>query len=132
MVTTSNAFFSFSADDLEKVSEFYQKVLGLPVREADMGMLEIQVKGNKPFIIYPKENHVPATFTVLNFHVLDIDKAVEELNAHGVDMEKYEDMGTDDKGILRGVERGEGPNIAWFKDPAGNILSIIEDEEETL
>lgn len=127
MITTTNAFFSFSADDLGKASEFYQKVLGLPVRETEMGILEVQVKGNKPFIIYPKEDHVPATFTVLNFNVMDIDKAVEELQTHGIEMEKYEDMGTDEKGILRGDEKGEGPNIAWFKDPAGNILSIIED-----
>jgi predicted enzyme related to lactoylglutathione lyase len=119
----SNAFSGFSVDDLQKAKEFYSKVLGLNVQDHPMGLLELHLQGNNPLVIYPKPNHTPATFTVLNFPVVDIEKAVDELTSRGVHFEQYEgDLKTDEKGI----SRGRRPFIAWFKDPAGNILSVLE------
>ncbi len=113
-------------DDLKTAKEFYGRKLGLEVSETNEG-LGLQVTGGGEIFIYPKANHTPATFTVLNFPVDDIDQAVDELGGRGVQFESYEgEMKTDKKGIFRGAARGEGPNIAWFKDPAGNILSVLE------
>jgi len=126
MLKDSKAFSSFSVDDLKKAKEFYGQKLGLEVSETNEG-LGLKITGGGQIFLYPKPNHTPASFTVLNFPVADIEKAVDELGRRGVRFESYEgEMKTDKKGILRGAARGEGPNIAWFKDPAGNILSVLE------
>lgn len=124
MFKVSKAFSSFSANNIQIAKEFYGKKLGIEVSEEMEGILKLHVAGTNEVIIYPKENHTPATFTVLNFPVDNIDKAVDELLRLGVKMEIYndEEMKTDEKGIMR----GKGPTIAWFKDPAGNILSVLE------
>jgi predicted enzyme related to lactoylglutathione lyase len=121
MFKNTEAFSGFSTNDIERAKEFYGSTLGLDVSEMN-GMLEIKLGGGATVLAYPKENHEPATFTILNFNVDDIDKAVDELSARGVKFERYEDFGQDEKGIAR----GEGPAIAWFKDPAGNILSVLD------
>lgn len=125
MFKNSEIFSSFSVGNIENAKEFYQTILGLTVKEDVMGFLEISVKGNNSILIYPKEDHQPATFTILNFAVVDIEDAVEELNNRGIECEQYEgEITTDAKGIAR-----EGDHaVAWFKDPAGNILSVIEDK----
>lgn len=126
MFKNKNAFSSFSVDDIEKAKEFYSKTLGLDVTNGEMGTLELQLTGSR-VIIYPKSNHKPATFTVLNFFVDDIEDAVDRLSDQGVKFEQYGgDIQTDEKGI----SRGEGPLIAWFKDPAGNILSVLQVSED--
>jgi catechol 2,3-dioxygenase-like lactoylglutathione lyase family enzyme len=125
MLKDSRAFSGFSTNDIAKSKEFYGRTLGLEISEDSepMGMLTLHLATGGEVLIYPKEDHVPATYTVLNFPVDNIEKAVEELSARGVTFEHYEgDVQTDEKGIFR----GNGPLIAWFKDPAGNILSIIE------
>lgn len=124
MLKNSKAFSSFSVDDLKKAKDFYQGTLELEVHEGSMGILELHVDGVTPIMIYPKANHTPATFTVLNFPVQSVEKTVEWLSSKGVQFEHYDDeqLKTDEKGIMH----GEGPVIAWFKDPAGNILSILE------
>ena len=123
MLKNSKAFTGFSANDIPKAKEFYAGTLGLNVSE-DHGILTLRLAAGNNVIIYPKPNHVPATFTVLNFPVKDVDLAVDELKKHGVRFEQYEgpNLKTDEKAIMR----GNGPTIAWFKDPAGNILSIID------
>jgi predicted enzyme related to lactoylglutathione lyase len=123
MLENSKAFSGFAAGDLGKVKGFYTKTLGLKVTE-EHGLLTLHLAGGNNVLIYPKPNHVPATFTVLNFPVDDVDLAVEELSKRGVRFEKYNgpEIKTDEKGIIR----GNGPTIAWFKDPAGNILSVLE------
>jgi predicted enzyme related to lactoylglutathione lyase len=122
MFKDTHAFSGFSVDDLQRAKEFYGQTLGLDVSE-EMGMLQLKVAGGANILVYPKDNHTPATFTILNFPVDDIEQAVDDLTAAGVRFEQYEgDLETDEKGIFR----GQGPNIAWFKDPAGNILSVLE------
>jgi hypothetical protein len=123
MLKESKAFSGFSANDIPKVKEFYAKTLGVDVSESH-GMLTLRLAGGTNVLIYPKPNHVPASFTVLNFPVKDVDLAVDELKKRGVRFEQYDlpNLKTDEKGIMR----GNGPTIAWFKDPAGNILSVIE------
>ena len=121
MFKNTKAFSGFSVNDLQKAKQFYGDTLGLEVSE-NMG-LELHIAGGNNIFVYPKPNHTPATFTILNFPVDNIEKAVEELRKKGVIFEKYEDpIKTDENGIFR----GGGPNIAWFKDPAGNILSVLE------
>ena len=121
MFKANEAFASFSVNDIQRASEFYAQKLGLDVSESAEG-LDVRLGGERVFL-YPKPNHTPASFTVLNFIVDDIEKAVDELNNLGVRFEKYEgDIKTDEKGI----HRNEGPSIAWFKDPAGNILSVLQ------
>jgi catechol 2,3-dioxygenase-like lactoylglutathione lyase family enzyme len=115
MLKDSPAFGGFSTNDLAKAKDFYGVTLGLKVDENEMGMLHIVFPGGGEFIIYPK---------VLNFVVEDIDKAVDELAAKGVKFEHYEGM-TDKKGVARGIAAKRGPDIAWFKDPAGNILAVL-------
>jgi catechol 2,3-dioxygenase-like lactoylglutathione lyase family enzyme len=126
MLKNSNAFSGFSASDIAKEKEFYAGTLGLDVSETH-GLLTLRLAGGRNVIIYPKPNHVPATFTVLNFPVDNVDLAVDELKKRGVRFEQYDlpNLKTDAKGIMR----GNGPTIAWFKDPAGNILSVIEQTE---
>jgi predicted enzyme related to lactoylglutathione lyase len=123
MLQTRNAFSSFSVNDLKQAKDFYAQTLGLKVKESEMG-LEIH-PGDTDVFIYPKPNHTPAGFTVLNFLVDDIDKAVDELKKNGVSFEQYDgEIKTNEKGI----HHNGGPSIAWFKDPAGNILSVLEKE----
>jgi predicted enzyme related to lactoylglutathione lyase len=126
MFKNAEVFPSFSVDDVSKAKQFYGQVLGLQVSEADMpGILQLNLAEGKDVIIYPKENHEPATFTVLNFPVDDIEATVDELSQRGVRFEQYEgEIKTNEKGIHDG---DEGPRIAWFKDPAGNILSVLEE-----
>jgi len=125
MFKHAKAFSSFSVNDLEKAKEFYSKTLGLDVTDNPMGLIELKIAGNN-IMVYPKPNHEPATFTVLNFPVDDVEKAVDELTAKGVAFEQYEgEIKTDEKGISR--DNG-GPTIAWFKDPAGNILSVLQEK----
>ena len=122
----TGAFSSYSVDDLSEAKEFYATILGIDVEETDEG-LELNIDSSGSVFLYPKDDHEPATFTVLNFAVDDIDNAVDELTNRGITFESYEgEMETDEKGIFRGADSGDGPNIAWFKDPAGNYLSIIE------
>lgn len=124
MFGQTKAFSGFSVNDIKKAKAFYQNTLGLTVKDTPMGVLELHTEGNNPIIIYPKPDHVPATFTILNFPVPDIDNAVDALIVKGIVFEQYEgNIKTDSKGISRG---NGGPNIAWFKDPAGNILSVLE------
>ena len=124
MLKDSKAFSGFSAGDIPKAKEFYAGTLGLDVSESH-GLLTVHLARGNNVLIYPKPNHVPATFTVLNFPVPDIDRAVDELAKRGVRFEQYDlpEIKTDRKGI----KRGNGPTVAWFRDPAGNILSVIED-----
>ena len=128
MFKDTKAFSGFSVDDVDRAKQFYGDTLGLEVQASPAG-LELHLGGGGRVFVYPKDDHVPATFTVLNFPVADIDAAVERLAGLGVQFERYEgEMGTDNKGIFRGVEREMGPNIAWFKDPAGNFLAVLEDQ----
>ena len=128
MFKNTKAFASFSVDDLGKAKEFYGGTLGVDVSETKEG-LGLKFAGGGEAFIYPKPNHQPATFTILNFPVDNIDQAVDQLNSLGVRFEHYEgELKSDEKGIFRGAEHGEGPNIAWFKDPAGNVLSVVEDK----
>ena len=128
MFKNTKAFSGFSVNDLQKAKDFYGQTLGLEVSQTPEG-LALKIAGGGQVFIYPKPNHEPATFTILNFPVDDIDKAVDQLTKLGVRFEKYEgEMKTDEKGIFRGADRGQGPNIAWFKDPAGNILSVLQEK----
>lgn len=124
MLKASHAFSGFSTDDIGKAKEFYGRTLGLEVSE-EHGLLNLHLGGGADVLIYPKDNHAPATFTVLNFPVDDVDKTVDELTKRGVRFEIYTEpsIKTDAKGISR--DNG-GPTIAWFKDPAGNILSVLD------
>lgn len=125
MLKDVKAFSGFSVNDIQKAKEFYGQTLGLNVSEAH-GMLQLHVAGGTTILIYPKENHIPATFTILNFPVANVEQAVDDLTRRGVHFESYNEGGlvTDEKGIFR----GGGPKIAWFKDPAGNTLSVLEAE----
>jgi catechol 2,3-dioxygenase-like lactoylglutathione lyase family enzyme len=123
MFENTKAFSGFSVDDVSKAKQFYGDTLGLKVSE-DNGMLTLHIAGARNTLLYPKPNHTPASFTVLNFPVDNVETAVDELTARGVRFERYEgtEIETDEKGIFRGA----GPLIAWFKDPAGNVLSVIQ------
>lgn len=120
MFRDTKAFSGFSVDDIPKAKAFYSEVLGLEVSEQN-GMLLLRIAAGNDILVYPKEDHAPASFTILNFPVDDIDAAVDWLVQRGVQFERYDDFDLDDRGIFR----GGGPDIAWFKDPAGNILSVI-------
>lgn len=123
IIKNSKAFSGFSTNDIPKAQEFYGATLGLDVSE-EHGMLTLKFPGGHTVLIYPKgDEHQPATFTVLNLEVDDIDRAVDELVAAGVTFERYGETAQQDE---RGIARGDGPPIAWFKDPAGNILSVIQ------
>jgi catechol 2,3-dioxygenase-like lactoylglutathione lyase family enzyme len=123
MFKHTKAFSGFSVDDLEKAKHFYGKILQLEVKVNPMGLLELHISGGSTILIYPKPNHTPATFTILNFPVSNIEKAVNELKELGVPFESYNEVNlkTDENNIAQGK-----PKVAWFKDPAGNILSVIE------
>jgi catechol 2,3-dioxygenase-like lactoylglutathione lyase family enzyme len=121
MLTDSEAFSGFAVDDIEKAKEFYGEKLGMSFDEIDAG-LSLKIAGSRDILIYPKPDHSPAPFTILNFPVGDVDAAVEELAGKGVEFERYDGFEQDDNAVMR----GNGPTIAWFTDPAGNILSVIE------
>ncbi|WP_026425872.1 VOC family protein [Actinokineospora inagensis] len=121
MLTETDAFSGFSVDDIPAAKEFYGTTLGLRLSAAN-GMLTLHLGGGGNVLVYPKPNHAPATFTVLNFPVADIESAVDELVAKGVRFEHYENENQDERGVMRGF----GPPIAWFTDPAGNILSVLQ------
>lgn len=125
MLKESYTFNGFSTNDLQLTKKFYEETLGLQVVENEMGILEIKAAGSNKFVIYSKENHQPATFTVLNFEVKDIEQEVDDLISKGINFEQYsEPLKTDEKGICRKDDRLA---IAWFKDPSGNILSLIQE-----
>ncbi len=124
MFEDTAAFSGFSVDDTEVARQFYADTLGLRVSESN-GMLTLHLGGGTDVLVYPKPNHVPATFTVLNFPVPDIDAAVDALADRGVRFERYDGVEADDKGIVRGPT---GPPIAWFRDPAGNIFSVLQED----
>jgi len=128
MLKAQTVFSGLSVDDLTKAKEFYTQILGLTLDKETMG-LQFQLPHGGSLFIYDKPDHLPATFTVLNFIVVSIDDAVDELVMHGVTFEKYDNMPSqqDAKGILRGIAANQGPDIAWFKDPAGNILSVLQE-----
>lgn len=130
MLKECATFSGFSVQDVAAAKQFYADTLGLDVEENEMG-LKLKLKNQEVFI-YAKPDHQAATFTVLNFIVDDIDKTMEEMTANNVTFEKYDDIGgvavPDEKGILRGLAAGMGPDIAWFKDPSGNILSILQEK----
>ncbi|MEO7349086.1 MAG: VOC family protein [Terrimesophilobacter sp.] len=127
MVALVHAFSGFSVDDLDAAKDFYGQVLGLAVEESSNGNLVLNLPGGGEVFVYPKIDHVPATFTILNLVVADIDDAVDSLNAAGVVTKIYStpDFNTDNKGIARGKAAGFGPDIAWFRDPSGNTLSVL-------
>ncbi|MEU0173678.1 VOC family protein [Streptomyces massasporeus] len=122
MFGTTKAFSGFSVDDIDAARAFYADTLGLRVSEKN-GLMFLHIAGDRDTLVYLKPDHTPATFTVLNFPVDDIEAAVDELERRGVRFERYDHLKTDDKGIFR----GGGPLIAWFTDPAGNVLSVLQD-----
>ena len=125
MLAESKAFSGFAVPDIEEARRFYGETLGLEVELMEgPGLLTLHLAGDRPTLIYPKPDFEPATYTVLNFPVDDVDAAVDELTSRGVQFEKYDGFDQDEKGIAR----GNGPEIAWFKDPAGNILSVLHGE----
>jgi len=127
MFTAKAAFSGCSVNDIAKAKDFYTQTLGLRVEDETMG-LHLGLPGGGSLFLYEKGDHQPATYTMLNFVVEDIDAAVDALTGKGVQFEHYEgQLQTDDKGIARGAAAGRGPDIAWFKDPAGNILAVIQD-----
>jgi catechol 2,3-dioxygenase-like lactoylglutathione lyase family enzyme len=121
MLEDSRAYSGFSVNDIQQAKQFYGETLGLRVSEQN-GMLTLHLAGDRDTLVYPKEDHTPATFTIVNFPVDDVARTVEELTERGVRFERYEGFDQDEKGVFR----GGGPLIAWFKDPAGNILSVIQ------
>ena len=121
MFENTKAFSGFAVNDVDKAREFYGDTLGLRTSEEN-GLLTLHIAGDRDTLVYPREDHSPADYTILNFPVDNIDEAVDELAARGVSLERYESFDQDDKGVWR----GGGPNIAWFKDPAGNVLSVLE------
>jgi catechol 2,3-dioxygenase-like lactoylglutathione lyase family enzyme len=126
MFANTKAYSGFAVDDLEKAREFYGETLGLrtSVISEEGGVMSLDLAGDRGTLVYQKPDYTPATYTILNFPVDDIDKAVDELAARGVRFERYDGFEQDEKGI----SRGEGPYIAWFKDPAGNVLSVLQEQ----
>lgn len=125
MLTDSKAFSSFAVNNIQQAKTFYQDTLGLNVKDNPMGLIELHLKGGTTVLIYPKKDHVAATFTVLNFPVANLEETVDKLAEKGIVFEQYANLKTDKKGISRSEE---GPTVAWFKDPSGNILAVMEEE----
>jgi catechol 2,3-dioxygenase-like lactoylglutathione lyase family enzyme len=125
MFENTKAYSGFAVDDLQKAREFYGETLGLKttVLDEENGVMSLELAGDRPTLVYRKPDFTPATYTILNFPVDDIDEAVDGLAARGVRFERYDAFEQDEKGI----SRGNGPQIAWFKDPAGNVLSVLQD-----
>jgi predicted enzyme related to lactoylglutathione lyase len=126
MFTETKAFSGFAVRDIAAAKAFYGDTLGIKISE-DHGLLTLHLAGDRPTLVYPKPDHVPASYTILNFPVGDIDAAVDELVARGVEILRYEGMEQDDRGIMR----AGGPYIAWFTDPAGNVLSVLQERNES-
>ena len=124
MFSNTPAFSSFAVDDLDAARSFYSDTLGLEVSDGPMGVLSLDFSDGRSMLIYPKPDFAPATYTILNFAVDDVDAAVDELGSRGVEFERYDAIEQDEKGVAR----GQGPDIAWFKDPAGNILAVLKPE----
>ena len=128
MLGDTKAFSGFAVDDIDKAREFYGETLGLRTSVMEDGnLLALHLAGDRDTLVYLKPDFVPATYTILNFPVDDIDEAVDGLAARGVEFERYEGFEQDEKGITRGLGSGQGPDIAWFTDPAGNILSVLKE-----
>jgi catechol 2,3-dioxygenase-like lactoylglutathione lyase family enzyme len=121
--TDTKAFSGFAVDDVARARDFYGGTLGIRTSE-EHGLMTLHLAGDRPTLVYPKPGHTPADYTILNFPVDDIDAAVEELTRRGVVFERYDGFPQDEKGVMR----GEGPPIAWFRDPAGNVLSVLQEE----
>jgi catechol 2,3-dioxygenase-like lactoylglutathione lyase family enzyme len=122
MFTNTKAFSGFAVDDVEQARAFYGDTLGLKTSE-QYGLMTLHIAGDRDVLVYPKPDHEPASYTILNFPVDDIDRAVDELAGRGVQFERYDGMDQDERGIMR----SGGPYIAWFKDPAGNVLSVLQE-----
>lgn len=122
MFANTKAFSGFAVDDLPRARQFYEETLGLKTSE-EYGLLTLHLAGDRPTLVYPQPDATPASYTILNFPVDDIDKAVDELASRGVSFERFDGFEQDEKGVFR----GEGPYIAWFKDPAGNVLSVLQE-----
>ena len=122
MFSNTPTFSSFAVDDLDAARSFYRDTLGVTVSDGPMGVLSLDLADGRTTMIYPKPDFAPATYTILNFAVDDVDAAVDELGSRGVEFERYDGLEQDEKGIAR----GQGPDIAWFKDPAGNILAVLK------
>ena len=128
MLRDSKAFSGFAADDLDAAQKFYGETLGLDVEMWEEGnLLALHLAGGRDTLIYRKPDFMPATYTILNFPVDDVDATVAELSSRGVTFERYEGFDQDENGISHGIANGQGPDIAWFKDPAGNILSVLKE-----
>jgi catechol 2,3-dioxygenase-like lactoylglutathione lyase family enzyme len=124
MFTDTKAFSGFAVPDIDAARKFYGETLGIEVTDGPMDVLTLNLAGDRPTMIYPKPDHAPANYTILNFPVEDVDAAVDELTSRGVTFERYEGFDQDE----RGIARGNGPDIAWFKDPAGNILAVLKQD----
>lgn len=129
MLENSRAFSGIAVRDLDLAREFYGETLGLPVSilDAENGLMELGLAGDRPTLVYRSPDATPASYTVLNFPVDDIDDAVDKLASRGVSFERYEGFEQDEKGVMRGIASGSGPDIAWFKDPSGNVLSVLQE-----
>ncbi len=123
MFANTKAYSGFAVDDMQKARKFYSETLGLKTSE-QYGLMTLHLAGDRPTLVYPKPHHTPANYTILNFPVDDIEKAVDELASRGVRFERYDGLEQDD----RGIHRNGGPYIAWFKDPAGNVLSVLQEK----
>lgn len=121
-----SVYSSLAVPDIDTARSFYRDVVGLAVAEEPMGQISIDLRGGSRVLVYPKPDHVPATYTVLNLVVSDIDAAVDELVSRGIEFERYDGFDQDARGIARGIARDEGPDIAWFADQAGNIISVMQ------
>ena len=128
MAITNRAYSGFSVADVDATKRFYGDVLGLDLSENSMGFINLQLASGATVLLYSKEDHVPAEYTVLNFEVDDIDSTVDELAERGVAMMRYPGMPQDERGIMRGLAANRGPDIAWFTDPSGNVLSVLKSE----
>lgn len=128
MFKNTIAFSGFSVDDIEAAKKFYGETLGVTIEKQPGMGIRLKLGGGGTVFVYTKPNHVPATYTMLNFIVDNVDAVVDELVSKGITIERYEGMHQDEKGIARGIAAKMGPDIAWFKDPAGNILSVLQDK----
>ena len=129
MFADTKAYSGFAVDDLQKAKEFYGETLGVntTVMDEENGLMSLELAGDRGTLVYVKDDLVPANYTILNFAVDDIDAAVDGLAERGVEFERYDGFEHDEKGVFRGIESGQGPDIAWFKDPAGNILAVMQE-----
>ncbi|MDI9914157.1 VOC family protein [Rhodococcus sp. IEGM 1379] len=123
MLGATKAISGFSVDDIAAAKKFYSETLGLKVTDEEMGIIRLHLAGGTEILVYPKPNHEPATYTILNFLVDDIDGAVDKLTARGVEFSKYDGFPQEENGVMR----GNGPDIAWFTDPAGNVISVLKE-----